>query len=84
MFGHNICLILANSTCAVAVVGLEYTVYEVMESEEILEVCVRVYTPISDCPIPVPFTLIVTAFEGSAGTYLHLVLFVSSNFIILF
>ena len=43
--------------------------YKVMESEEILEVCVRVYTPISDCPIAVPFTLMVTAFEGSAGIY---------------
>ena len=48
-------------------VGLEITVYEVLESEGAVEVCTTVRSPISGCPIAVPFTVTITASDDSAG-----------------
>ena len=56
-----------NAVLSAASLGLQYEVYEVLESEGRVEVCVVVPSPISDCPIAVPFTVIITAVEDSAS-----------------
>ena len=55
-----------NAVLSAASLGLQHEVYEVLESEGRVEVCVVVPSPISDCPIAVPFTVIITAVEDSA------------------
>ena len=52
--------------------GIEQTVYDVLESEGTVEVCTVVRSPIGDCPIAIPFTVIITASEGPASKCLML------------
>ena len=52
---------------AVAVVGLEGTLYQVSEYAGVVEVCTIVYSPMIECPIQFPFDVRLTTSIGSAG-----------------
>ena len=49
-----------------AVVGLEKT-YQVSEDVGVVEVCAIVYTPSVDCPITIPFNVLLST-KGGPGT----------------
>ena len=55
----------------VAVVGLEETLYRVMERVGTVEVCAIFYQPpaIVACPAPFPFNVSISTRNGTAGTY---------------
>ena len=50
-----------------AVVGLERTIYQVLENVGVVEVCAIVYSPVIECPIQFPFDVRLTLFDDSAG-----------------
>ena len=52
----------ANST-----VGLEKTVYTVLEDEGMVEVCAVVFFPSGSCPIQFPFDIRLVTSDGTAG-----------------
>ena len=56
-------------TNAVAVVGLERTFYDVLESVGVVEVCAIVYQPDGGitCPIAFPFNVSLSTRDGTAG-----------------
>ena len=56
-----------------AVVGLEQTLYRVSEDDGLVELCVNVSFPITDCPIVVPFQVNLTTYSGTAGNMLYFV-----------
>ena len=53
---------------AVAVVGLEKTVYVVSETVGMVEVCVVVHQPNTEpCPISFPFEVVLSTINGTAS-----------------
>ena len=52
---------------SVAVVGLERTLYHVMEDVGVVEVCAIVYSPTIDCPINFPFDVNLSTNDNTAG-----------------
>ena len=54
----------------VAVVGLEQTLYRVSENVGLVELCVNVSFPITDCPIAFPFQVNLTTHSGTASIML--------------
>ena len=67
-FCFDVCtLYLLLSLSPVAVVGLERTFYQVNESAGVVEVCAVVYSPISTCPIPIPFDVNLSVVSDDGG-----------------
>ena len=54
---------------SVAVVGLERTLYHVMEDVGVVEVCAIVYRPSVDCPINFPFDVHLSTSDNTAGIW---------------
>ena len=52
-----------------AMVGLERTVYNVLENEGVVEVCAIVESPDIDCPIQFPFNVSLSTRNGTAGKH---------------
>ena len=50
-----------------AVVGLEWTFYQVSENAGVVEMCAIVYSPTIDCPITFPFNVSLSTSVDSAG-----------------
>ena len=48
-------------------VGLEQTFFWVSEDEGLVELCVNVSFPDTECPIKFPFNLNIATHDGSAG-----------------
>ena len=54
--------------CAVATVGLEETVYTVVEgAAESVTVCAVVHSPVIECPISSPFIVTLSTQDSTAG-----------------
>ena len=49
--------------------GLERTVYNVLENVGVVEVCAIVYSPDIDCPIQFPFNVSLSTRNGTAGKH---------------
>ena len=47
--------------------GLERTLYEILEDDANVKVCVTVYSPMIDCPIQLPFDVKLTTHDNNAG-----------------
>ena len=39
----------------------------VQEDEELVRLCIKIYSPDIKCPVVFPFDLIITAHDGTAG-----------------
>ena len=50
--------------------GLEKTLYRVMEDVGVVEVCAIVYSPNIDCPIAFPFDVNISTSDNTAGNIL--------------
>ena len=48
-----------------AVVGLERTLYQVLEDVGVVEVCAIVYNPSGDCPITLSFNVLLSSEDGT-------------------
>ena len=46
--------------------GLESTFYQVNESAGFVEVCAAI-SPVSDCPVAAPFSILFTTLDDTAG-----------------
>ena len=55
----------------VATVTLEETLYRVTEAEGSVQVCVRVVSPISGCPIASAFVVSLYTKDDDAGKFYH-------------
>lgn len=54
---------------AVAVVGLESSVYMITEDMGLVEVCAILYSPNITCPVEFPFTVNLSTSDGTAGKH---------------
>lgn len=54
---------------AVAVVGLESTLYTMTEDAGLVEVCAVMYSPNITCPIEFPFNVYLSTTDGTAGKH---------------
>ena len=50
-----------------AVVGLESTVYQVIEDEDVVELCAIIYSSSIECPVEYGFYIIVSIRDNNTG-----------------
>ena len=58
-----------NGISTEAVVGLERTIFTVMENVGVVELCARVFEPDIECPIEFPFDVVLSTADRTAGMY---------------
>ena len=53
-----------------AVVGLESTVYQVLEDEDVVELCAIIYSSSIECPVEYGFYIVVSIRDNNTGSYI--------------
>ena len=54
-----------------AVVGLERVLYQVREDVEVLQLCVSILSPVTECPIAFSFNVSISTSDNTAGKQVH-------------